>query len=74
MHYNDDSANYQQYTNLAYWAMRISKIDQQVITFQIKVHYILSVQVFHSKSRIHSNQEALPLVKTPASNVFYGLI
>lgn len=52
--------------NLAYRPWRISQVNQQIVTFKIKVHYILWMQIFHSKSCIHGNYESLPAIKVSA--------
>lgn len=56
-------------TDLTDWSMGISKIDEKVVTFQIKMHYVLPMQVFHTKGHIHCNQQTLPLVKVPDKNL-----
>ena len=53
------------YFNLAYWTVWISEIHEQVVTFQVKVYYIFSMQVLHAKGHIHCNQKPFALVKIP---------
>lgn len=52
-------------TYLAYWTVGITQINQQVVTFQVKVHYILPMKILHSKCNIHGNHEAFPLIQIP---------
>jgi len=40
-------------TNLAYRSLRIPQINKQIVTFQVEVYNIPSMQVFHTKSNIH---------------------
>ena len=47
---------------LADWTVCIAQVDQQVVALEIKMHNILAMKVLHSKSRIHSNQDALSAV------------
>lgn len=46
-------------TNRSVW---ISHINKQVVTFQIKVHNILTVKVLHSKRCIHRYKQSLTAV------------
>ena len=52
---------------LADGTMGISHVHQKILAFQIEMHDVLAMQVFHAKGCIHSNKKPLSPIDRPVA-------